>query len=114
MCTGMFMAVLDVQVVASSLTSMRDSLGLSIQSLSWIQTAYLMAEVIAIPLTGWLTRALSLRWLFAGATAVFTLASLGCALSDTPATAHCLARTAGLFRRHADPRRVHRRLHSHP
>ncbi len=83
MCMGMFMAVLDVQVVASSLTSMRDSLNLSIESLSWIQTAYLMAEVIAIPLTGWLTRALSLRWMFAAATAIFTLASLGCALSDT-------------------------------
>jgi DHA2 family multidrug resistance protein len=83
MCFGMFMAVLDVQVVASSLTTMRDSLGLSISSLSWIQTAYLMAEVIAIPLTGWLTRALSLRWMFAGATAIFTIASLGCALSNT-------------------------------
>ncbi len=83
MCTGMFMAVLDVQVVASSLTSMRDSLGLSLEALSWIQTAYLMAEVIAIPLTGWLTRALSLRWMFAGATLVFTIASLGCAFSDT-------------------------------
>jgi DHA2 family multidrug resistance protein len=83
MCAGMFMAVLDVQVVASSLTAMRDSLVLSLESLSWIQTAYLMAEVIAIPLTGWLTQSLSLRWMFAGATAIFTLASLGCALSDT-------------------------------
>ena len=36
--------------------------------LSWIQTGYLMAEVIAIPLTGWLTRAVSLRWMFAAAT----------------------------------------------
>ncbi|MFZ1989499.1 MAG: DHA2 family efflux MFS transporter permease subunit, partial [Alphaproteobacteria bacterium] len=53
--------------------------------LSWIQTAYLMAEVVAIPLSGWLTRALSLRWLFASATAMFGLASLGCALSGNAA-----------------------------
>ncbi len=39
-----------------------------------------MAEVIAIPLTGWLTRAMSLRWMFAAATLGFTLASLACAL----------------------------------
>ncbi len=83
MCTGMFMAVLDVQVVASSLTAMRDSMGLSLEALSWIQTVYLMAEVIAIPLTGWLTQALSLRWMFAGATAIFTVASLGCAFSNS-------------------------------
>ena len=42
-----------------------------------------MAEVIAIPLTGWLTRALSLRWMFAAATLGFTVASLGCALCET-------------------------------
>lgn len=83
MCLGMFMAVLDVQVVASSLSVMRDEMGLTLEGLSWIQTAYLMAEVIAIPLTGWLTRAFSLRLMFAAATALFTLTSLGCALSDT-------------------------------
>ena len=36
--------------------------------MSWIQTGYLIAEVIAIPLTGWLTRAFSLRWMFVAAT----------------------------------------------
>jgi DHA2 family multidrug resistance protein len=50
--------------------------------MSWVQTAYLVAEVIAIPLTGFLTRVLSMRWLFVMAIVVFTLASLGCAASD--------------------------------
>jgi DHA2 family multidrug resistance protein len=80
MCVGMFMAILDIQVVASSLTNMRAALHISEDRMSWIQTGYLIAEVIAIPLTGWLTRALSLRWMFAAATLGFTLASLGCAL----------------------------------
>ena len=79
MCVGMFMAILDIQVVASSLTNIGTALAIPVYRLGWIQTAYLMAEVIAIPLTGLLTRALSLRWMFAFATMGFTLASLGCA-----------------------------------
>jgi DHA2 family multidrug resistance protein len=49
--------------------------------MSWIQTAYLIAEVIAIPLTGLFTRVLTLRWLFALGVALFTAASIGCAFS---------------------------------
>ena len=85
MCIGMFMAVLDISVVGSSLTNMQSALKIPIDDLSWIQTAYLTAEVIAIPMTGWLTRAVSLRWMFVAATAGFTLASLGCALSNSEA-----------------------------
>jgi DHA2 family multidrug resistance protein len=81
MCVGMFMAVLDVQVVASSLTAIQSALHIPLNRLGWIQTAYLMAEVVAIPLTGILTRALSLRILFATATLGFVIASWACALS---------------------------------
>jgi DHA2 family multidrug resistance protein len=81
MCLGMFMAILDIQVVATSLPAIQEALGISRDAMSWIQTAYLIAEVIAIPLTGLLTRVLTLRWLFAGAIALFTLASIGCAFS---------------------------------
>ncbi len=80
MCLGMTLAILDIQIVASSFTTIEASFGVTPDRLSWIQTGYLMAEVIAIPLTGWLTRALSLRWMFAGATLGFTLASIACAL----------------------------------
>src|ERR1700755_903212 len=81
MCIGMFMAILDIQVVASSLTNIQSALHIPEDKMSWIQTGYLIAEVIAIPLTGWLTRALSLRWMFAIAVFVFTLTSVGCAFS---------------------------------
>ena len=83
MCVGMFMAILDVQIVATSLPSIQSALAIDPDQMSWIQTAYLIAEVIAIPLTGLLTRALSLRWLFVGAVVIFTLASIGCASSDS-------------------------------
>ena len=82
MCAGMFMAILDVQVVATSLPEIQGALGISPERMSWVQTAYLIAEVIAIPLTGFFTRLLSMRWLFVTAVSLFTLASLGCASSS--------------------------------
>jgi DHA2 family multidrug resistance protein len=81
MCIGMFMAILDVQVVATSLPDIQGALEMAPDQMSWVQTAYLIAEVIAIPLTGLLMRSLSLRWLFVGALGLFTVASTGCAAS---------------------------------
>jgi MFS transporter, DHA2 family, multidrug resistance protein len=86
MCLGMFMAILDIQVVATSLPEIQQALGISRDAMSWVQTAYLIAEITAIPLTGWLTRVLTLRWLFVAAISLFTLASIGCAFSDNFAT----------------------------
>jgi MFS transporter, DHA2 family, multidrug resistance protein len=81
MTLGMFMAVLDIQIVVTSLPEISGALAIGADRMSWVQTAYLVAEVIAIPLTGLLTRVLSLRWLFVGALSLFTLASAGCAAS---------------------------------
>jgi len=78
---GMFMAILDIQVVATSLPTIREALDIPPERMSWLQTAYLIAEVISIPLTGWLTRVLTMRGLFVTAIAVFTIASAMCALS---------------------------------
>ncbi len=83
MCVGMFMAILDVQVVATSLPTIQSALDIPPDQMSWVQTAYLIAEVVAIPLTGLLTRLLSMCWLFVLSISVFTLASVGCAASDT-------------------------------
>ena len=81
MCLGMFMAILDIQVVASSLTNIGAALSIPDYRLGWIQTGYLTAEIIAIPLTGILTRALTLRGMFVAATLGFTIASLACVFS---------------------------------
>ncbi len=82
MGVGMFMAILDIQVVATSIPTIQKALAVRPDQISWIQTAYLIAEVIAIPLTGVLTRLLSMRWLFVTAITAFTVASLGCASSS--------------------------------
>ncbi|HKF72137.1 MAG TPA: DHA2 family efflux MFS transporter permease subunit [Stellaceae bacterium] len=86
MCLGMFMAVLDIQIVASSLPEIQAAVRIPSHELSWVQTGYLIAEVIAIPLTGWLTRLMTLRGMFVIAAAGFTAASVGCAMSDSFAT----------------------------
>jgi DHA2 family multidrug resistance protein len=83
MCVGMFMAVLDTQVVATSLPVIQAALKMRADQMSWIQTSYLIAEVIAIPLTGLLTRTLTTRWLSVVSLAVFTGASIGCAWSQS-------------------------------
>lgn len=81
LCVGMFMAILDIQVVVTSLKTIEEALGIGADRMSWVQTSYLIAEVIAIPIIGLLMRVFGMRTLFAGALGLFTLASIGCALS---------------------------------
>ena len=81
MCFGGFMALLDIQIVASSLQQIGGGLSAAQDQIAWVQTAYLIAEIIMIPLSGWLTRVFSTRWLFAASAAGFTVASLLCGLA---------------------------------
>src|SRR5580693_6559065 len=83
MCFGMFMAFLDIQIVSSSLNDIQAGLSASADEIPWVQTAYLIAEVIAIPLSGFLSRALGTRILFATSAAGFTLASLMCGFTSS-------------------------------
>ena len=64
MVFGMFMAILDIQIVSASLSEIQAGLSASSDEISWVQTAYLIAEVIMIPLSGFLGRMLSTRVLF--------------------------------------------------
>jgi MFS transporter, DHA2 family, multidrug resistance protein len=81
MCVGMFIALLDIQIVASSLQNIGGGLSAAQDEISWVQTAYLIAEIIVIPLSGWLTRVFSTRWLFTASAAGFTVASMLCGLA---------------------------------
>jgi DHA2 family multidrug resistance protein len=83
MVFGMFMAILDIQIVSASLTEIQASLAASANEISWVQTAYLIAEVVMIPLSGFLSRALGTRILFSASAAGFTAASLMCGLSTS-------------------------------
>ncbi|MFN3818229.1 DHA2 family efflux MFS transporter permease subunit [Blastomonas sp.] len=83
MCLGMFMAILDIQIVATSLPAIQQALDMTPDQMIWVQTAYLTAEIVAIPLTGYLTAKLGMRWLFVIGVSIFTLASAGCGASDS-------------------------------
>ena len=83
MVFGMFMAILDIQIVSASLPDIQAGLGASADEISWVQTSYLIAEVVMIPLSGFLARMMSTRILFTLSAAGFTATSLMCALSGS-------------------------------
>jgi MFS transporter, DHA2 family, multidrug resistance protein len=76
---GAFMAVLDIQITNSSLQEIQAALGATIEEGSWISTAYLVAEVVVIPLTGWLSQVFSIRRYLLVNTALFIFFSVCCA-----------------------------------
>jgi DHA2 family multidrug resistance protein len=77
----MFISLLDIQIVASSLQDIGGGLSAAQDQIGWVQTAYLVAEIVMIPLSGWLSRVLSTRWLFTVSAAGFTLSSILCGLA---------------------------------
>src|SRR5215213_2417746 len=79
MVFGMFMAILDIQIVSSSLAEIQAGISASADEISWVQTSYLIAEVVMIPLSGMLSRILSTRWMFTISAGGFTLMSVACA-----------------------------------
>ncbi len=83
MVFGMFMAILDIQIVSASLSEIQAGLGASQDDIPWVQTSYLIAEVIMIPLSGYLSRMLSTRWMFALSAAGFTFMSMMCATATS-------------------------------
>jgi MFS transporter, DHA2 family, multidrug resistance protein len=83
MVVGLFMAIMDVQIVTSSLTQIQGGLSASSDEISWVQTAYLIADVVMVPLSGTLSRLLSTRVLFVTAALGFTGASALCATATS-------------------------------
>jgi DHA2 family multidrug resistance protein len=81
MCLGMFIALLDIQIVSASLRDIGGGLSAGADDTAWVQTSYLIAEIVVIPLSGWLSRVFSTRWLFAASAAGFTLTSLLCGMA---------------------------------
>ena len=81
MALGMFLAVLNIQIVGSSFDQIKAGLAAGPEEVSWVLTSALIAEVIMIPMSGWLSRLMSTRWLFTGCALGFGAASIGCALA---------------------------------
>lgn len=76
---GALMSSLDVTATNASLQDMTGALSATLDQGSWIATAYLIGEIIVIPLTGWLARIFSTRWYMTGSTILFLVFSIACA-----------------------------------
>src|SRR5258708_33354092 len=75
---GCFLAVLNIVVTNSSLRDIAGTLGASADEISWIPTSYLVAEIVVIPLTGWLSAAFSLKKYLMVNSILFVLFSICC------------------------------------
>jgi DHA2 family multidrug resistance protein len=76
---GAFMAVLDIQITNASLQDIQAALSATLEEGSWISTAYLVAEIVVIPLTGWLSYVFSTRRYMLANAALFIFFSVCCA-----------------------------------
>lgn len=83
MVVGQFMAFLDIQIVASSLRQIQAGIGASTDEISWVQTAYLIPEVVMIPLSAYLSRLWGTQKLYLMSCAGFLIASVLTGLSTS-------------------------------
>jgi DHA2 family multidrug resistance protein len=83
MVIGQFMAILDIQIVAASLPQIQAGIGASADQVSWIQTAYLIPEVVMIPLSGYLSRLWGTQRLYLASCTGFIIMSVLTGLSSS-------------------------------
>ena len=79
---GFVLNVISMQVVGSSIKNLQGALNIGLDKVSYVMSAYLMAEVVIIPFAGWLSRLLSIRLLFMIALTGFLIACIGAASTN--------------------------------
>jgi hypothetical protein len=112
LCLGCFVAFLDIQIVSASIEEIGGGLSASLDDMSWVQTSYLIGEIIVIPLAAWLSRVLSTRWLVTIGAAGFTLASMLCGMAWDIRSNDRFPGPSGSLRRRDDPDGFHGGRHA--
>ena len=79
---GAFMAVLNIQIVNASLADIQGGIGAGLDDGGWISTSYLIAEIVVIPLSGWLAQVFSIRIYLLTNAVLFLVFSAACALAQ--------------------------------
>ena len=79
---GAFMAVLNIQIVNASLADIQGAIGAGIDDGGWISTSYLIAEIVVIPLSGWLAQVFSVRIYLLTNAVLFLALSVACAFAQ--------------------------------
>jgi DHA2 family multidrug resistance protein len=80
---GLIMAIIDATIVNVALNEMSGTLGATTDEITWVATGYIIANVVVMPLNGWLTAMLGRRTYYAACLAIFTIASLFCSLATS-------------------------------
>jgi DHA2 family multidrug resistance protein len=80
---GLIMAIIDATIVNVALNEMAGTLGATTDEIAWVATGYILANVIIMPLNGWLTALLGRRTYYATCLVIFTVSSLFCALATS-------------------------------
>jgi len=75
------MAVIDISIVNVALSDIRASFGTPLDQIAWVSTGYMMANIVVIPMTGWLQRKFGYRRYFVASILLFTTSSALCAIS---------------------------------
>jgi DHA2 family multidrug resistance protein len=70
--------LLDTSIVNVAIPHMMGNLGATLDQIAWVSTGYIVANVIILPITGWLSAFFGRRRYFAGSIALFTIASFFC------------------------------------
>ena len=94
---GAFIAVLNIQITNASLPNIQGAIGAGIDDGGWISTAYLVAEIVVIPLTGFLAPVFSLRRYLLANTVMFLVMSVACAFARTLSQMIVLRALQGFF-----------------
>ncbi len=72
------MATVDISIINVALSDIRASFGTPIDQIGWVSTGYMMANIVVIPMTGWLQRRFGFRRYYATSVLIFTIASALC------------------------------------
>ncbi|HUB11697.1 MAG TPA: DHA2 family efflux MFS transporter permease subunit [Acetobacteraceae bacterium] len=94
---GAFMAVLNIQVTNSSLPDIEGGIGTGGINGSWISTAYLIGEIIVIPMTGFMSQVFSMRRYLIGNTILFLVFSALCGQASSLSEMIVLRALQGYF-----------------
>src|SRR5215831_17180358 len=78
---GALMALIDISIVNVALSDIRAAFGVSLSQVGWVSTGYMMANIVVIPMTGWLQRRFGYRRYFTVSILIFTAASALCGLA---------------------------------
>jgi DHA2 family multidrug resistance protein len=75
---GVIMAIIDSSIVNVALPNMAGNLGAAVDEISWVATGYILANVVIMPLNGWLTAKFGRKRFYAASLVIFTVASILC------------------------------------